>query len=60
MVDETEGRITHLISPDAITPFTRLVLANAVYLKAEWQQPFDDEGHKTATLLCSGWHQERG
>ena len=42
VVDETEERITNLISPDAITPFTRLVLANAVYFKAEWQQPFDE------------------
>ena len=39
--DETEGRITHLISPDAITDLTRLVLANAVYFRADWQQPFD-------------------
>ena len=39
--DETEGRITHLISPDAITELTRLVLANAVYFRADWQQPFD-------------------
>ena len=42
VVDETEERITNLISPDAITPFTRLVLANAVYFKADWQQPFDE------------------
>ena len=39
--DETAGRITHLISPDAITDLTRLVLANAVYFRADWQQPFD-------------------
>ena len=42
VADETEERITNLISPDAITPFTRLVLANVVYFKAEWQQPFDE------------------
>ena len=41
VVDETERRITNLISPDAITAFTRLVLANAVYLRADWRQPFD-------------------
>ena len=37
---ETGDRIKDLISPDAITPSTRLVLANAIYFNAGWQQPF--------------------
>ena len=40
--DETEGRIEDLIAPGSITSFTRLVLANAVYFKAKWEQPFDE------------------
>ena len=50
MADKTEERITNLISPDAITPFTQLVLANAVYFKAEWQQPFDERATSRQTF----------
>lgn len=39
---QTAGRIRKLF--DQVDPDTRLVLANAVYLKAEWQQPFDHTG----------------
>ena len=39
---ETNGRIEDLLSSDAITPLTRLVLANAVYFKATWRLPFDE------------------
>jgi serine protease inhibitor len=37
--DQTHGRITKLF--DHLDPATRAVLANAVYFKAAWQQPFD-------------------
>lgn len=40
--EETEGRIEDLLAPEAITRRTRLVLANAVYFKAEWRLPFDE------------------
>lgn len=36
----TGGRITELFSPASFTVDTRLVLANAVYLKADWLSPF--------------------
>ena len=39
---ETDDRIEDILSSDAITPLTRLVLANAVYFKAVWQLPFDE------------------
>ena len=42
VANETQERITNLISPDAITDVTRLVLANAVYFKAEWRSAFDE------------------
>jgi|NGEPerStandDraft_6_1074524.scaffolds.fasta_scaffold29157_2 serpin B len=37
---ETHGHISSLFAPGAITNQTALVLANAVYFKAAWQQPF--------------------
>jgi serine protease inhibitor len=40
--DETAGRITELLEPDQITEATRLVLTNAVYFKAAWQNPFEE------------------
>jgi serpin B len=39
--DETQEKIKDLIPPDAITPLTRLVLANAIYFKGSWFHPFD-------------------
>ena len=38
---ETDGRITELLAPDALDELTRLVLANAVHLDADWESPFD-------------------
>jgi serpin B len=40
IAEQTEGRITGLLPPDSVEPLTRLVLANAVYLKAAWADPF--------------------
>lgn len=37
---QTQGKIAHLIPPMALDPMTRLVLANAIYLKAPWEHPF--------------------
>jgi serpin B len=39
--DQTEERITDLIPPGAITELTRLVLTNAIYFNAAWENPFD-------------------
>jgi len=41
--DETQGRIQDLLPPDSITEDTRLVLTNALYFKASWFHPFDEE-----------------
>lgn len=52
---QTEGQITDLISSDALSPVTRLVLTNAVYFQGKWAGPFDmeqtrhEEFHVTAT-----------
>lgn len=42
---QTEGKIGPMISPSMIDPLTRLVLTNAIYFKAAWQ----DEFWKSAT-----------
>ena len=38
---QTKDKINDLIPAGAITPLTRLVLANAIYFKAKWLSPFD-------------------
>lgn len=41
IADSTRDRITDLVSADMLTALTRLVLVNAIYLKAPWAQPFE-------------------
>jgi len=41
--DQTEGRIEDLIPQGLIDALTRLVLTNAVYFNAAWQNPFNDD-----------------
>jgi len=40
---ETQEKIEEIIPPGVIDTITRLVLANAVYFKASWQEPFDPD-----------------
>lgn len=42
--EQTAGKITNLISPGMLSSLTRLVLVNAVYLKAPWATPFPAAG----------------
>jgi len=44
--DQTEGRIPKLL--DRLDSQTRLVLVNAVYLKAPWRKAFDEAGTQNA------------
>ncbi len=39
---QTRDRIRDLIPADVLNPSTRLVLVNAIYLKAPWQKPFPE------------------
>jgi len=38
--DQTKDRIRNLLGPNMLTPDTRLVLTNAIYFKAAWDEPF--------------------
>jgi serpin B len=51
---QTEGKITGLLPPGAITTVTRLVLASAVYLKAAWAQPFSEHATADAPFYPDG------
>jgi serpin B len=44
--EQTEDRIKDLIPPGLLTEMTRLVLTNAVYFKAQWQNPFLEDATK--------------
>lgn len=43
VADQTAGRITDLFPPDSIDADSRLVLTNALYLKAAWAREFPRE-----------------
>ena len=43
VADQTRGKIRDLIPADALNKLTRLVLANALYLKAPWADPFSEK-----------------
>src|SRR5438552_176285 len=43
VADETRDKIRDLIPANALNKLTRLVLANALYLKAPWADPFSDK-----------------
>lgn len=49
----TAGRIKNLIAPNVLNPLTKLILTNAVYFKASWQNPFETQQtmDKPFTLL---------
>jgi serpin B len=38
--EQTEGRIPEILKPGAVTAAWRLAIANAIYLKAAWLEPF--------------------
>ena len=46
--DRTAQRIPELLGPADVTPQTRLVLVNAIYLKAAWLAEFDPDQTETA------------
>ncbi|USS41276.1 serpin family protein [Thermococcus aggregans] len=52
---QTERKIANLIPPGAIDEFTRLVITNAIYFKANWSSKFEPENTYNETFtLTSG------
>lgn len=51
---ETHGQVRDIISPDAIKPGTRLILANALYLKAHWIKVFPKSQTRQQTFHAVG------
>lgn len=51
VADETVKKIPELIPKDALDSLTRLVLTNAIYLKAAWAEPFDESATKPAPFV---------
>ena len=51
--EETSGRIPELLTPGLVNALTRLVLVNAIYLRAPWATPFEPDATRPApfTLL---------
>lgn len=49
----TEGKINDIISPNALTKQTSLVLTNAVYFKSEWQSKFEPDASLPAPFHVS-------
>lgn len=49
---QTHGKITDLVPPGVLDALTRLVLVNAIHLKAPWEKPFTES--LTATMPFDG------
>jgi len=61
--DQTQDRIEDIIPPGVLDALTRLVLVNAIYLKAPWEKPFEpsmtkdalfDSGRLTVPMMTGG------
>jgi serpin B len=52
--DQTESRIQDLLPPNSLDPMVRLILANAVYFKGSWLDPFDASKTATETFHAPG------
>jgi serpin B len=53
--DHTRGKIKDLLPEGSVTPMTRMVLANAVYFKGDWERQFQPSATTTQSFfLASG------
>ncbi len=50
VAEQTAARIDELLPKGSLTTLTRLVLTNAVYFKANWQDPFDKADTESGTF----------
>jgi serpin B len=58
--DQTAGKIADLLPANAVNTLTRLVLANALYLKAPWEDPFPGNATKDAPFYPDQGRPDRG
>lgn len=54
VADQTHDRIRDLIPANALNKMTRLVLANALYLKAPWVDPFSEKATRPEPFHVRG------
>jgi serpin B len=54
VLEQTRDRIADLLPPGSIDGLTRLVLVNALYLKAAWQQAFPETATSDGTFHAAG------
>ena len=54
VVQQTRDRIKDLIPADALNSTTRLVLVNAIYLKAPWENPFEPSATQPGPFQVPG------
>ena len=53
--DQTQERIQDLLAPGVVDASTRMVLVNAIYFKADWQDQFDaNNTHQAPFYLLDG------
>ena len=57
VADQTEQRIKELLQQGNVTAATRLVLVNAIYLKAAWLTAFAEDATKPAAFTLAGGTQ---
>ncbi len=57
VIEKTQGKIKDLIPKGAINDLTRLVLTNAIYFKAAWQDQFDESGTRKEPFHLLGGGQ---
>lgn len=56
---QTRDRIRELVPPDGIDKETRMVLVNAVYLKASWAEPFAPQATRPLPFHANGGKAEQ-
>ena len=52
--DKTARKIDELLKPGSVGPLTRLVLTNAVYMKAGWAEPFEKRATRPQSFNLAG------
>lgn len=54
VASQTRDRIKDLLAPGIVTSLTRLVLVNAIYLRAQWETPFEARNTRAAAFTIEG------